>query len=40
MYRTGAIAPRIDARLPLDDAAEGLRMVAERRVLGRVIITV
>ena len=40
MYRTGAIAPRIDARLSLDDAAEGLRMVAERRVRGRVIITV
>ncbi|MFS4438556.1 NADPH:quinone oxidoreductase family protein [Paracoccaceae bacterium GXU_MW_L88] len=35
----GKITPQIGHRLPLDDAAEGLAMLTERRALGKVVIT-
>jgi NADPH2:quinone reductase len=34
----GVFRPHICARLRLDDAIEGLRMLAERRVVGKVVI--
>lgn len=35
----GAMAPVIDTVLPLDQAAEGLRLIRDREVLGKVVIT-
>ncbi|WP_416414490.1 zinc-binding dehydrogenase [Pantoea sp. App145] len=35
----GAITPLIDRELPLDRAAEGLRLIRDREVLGKVIVT-
>lgn len=33
----GVMRPHICARLPIENAAEGLRMLAERRVIGKVV---
>jgi NADPH:quinone reductase-like Zn-dependent oxidoreductase len=35
----GAMTPVIDTVLPLDQAAEGLRLIRDREVLGKVVIT-
>lgn len=36
---SGRVAPVIDVRLPLDRAAEGVGMLLDRKVFGKVIIT-
>ncbi|APR84341.1 Alcohol dehydrogenase [Minicystis rosea] len=38
MVESGALVPRIDRRLPLDRAAEAHRLLAERKVVGRVVL--
>ena len=38
MIREGRLAPVIDRVLPLEEAAEGLRLVEERDVFGKVVI--
>ncbi|MGZ4524875.1 MAG: NADPH:quinone oxidoreductase family protein [Mycobacterium sp.] len=40
MFAAGTIRPYIGARFPLSDAAAALRHVAERKVLGKVVIDV
>lgn len=40
MVRSGELAPRITERFALEDAAEALRLVSERRVLGRVVVEI
>ena len=35
----GALKPVIDKVLPLEDAGEGLRMIEEREVFGKIVIT-
>ena len=40
MLREGEILPRITERFSLDDAAEALNVVAERRVVGRVLVEI
>jgi NADPH2:quinone reductase len=39
-YTDGKIRPRITARVPLERAAEALTMMDERKVLGKVVVTV
>lgn len=39
MVRDGRLTPVIDRVLPLDDAIEGMRLLEERRVFGKVVIT-
>ena len=39
MVRDGRLAPVIDRVLPLDDAIEGVRLLEERQVVGKVVIT-
>jgi NADPH:quinone reductase-like Zn-dependent oxidoreductase len=39
MIQAGTIKPVIDKVLPLKDAAEGLRLIRDREVLGKVVIT-
>jgi NADPH2:quinone reductase len=39
MYAGGQIKPRISARYPLADAACALRLMEDRRVLGKVVVT-
>ena len=36
----GALTPRIGARLPLEDAAEALRLLDRRQVTGNVVVDV
>ncbi len=38
LVRSGAVKPVVHARLPLEEAAEAVRMVADREALGRVIL--
>ena len=40
MFAAGAIRPYIGARFPLDETPAALRYVAERKVLGKVVIDV
>jgi len=40
MFTTGRIRPYIGARFPLAETAAALRYVAERKVLGKVVIDV
>ncbi|APE42520.1 NADPH:quinone oxidoreductase [Sulfitobacter alexandrii] len=40
MYADGKIKPRISARFPLEKAAEALEMMEDRKVLGKVVVTV
>jgi NADPH2:quinone reductase len=37
-YRDGAVRPHIGARFPLDQGADAVRMLGERRALGKVVI--
>ena len=39
MIETGKIRPVIDSVMPLEQAAEGLRLIAERNVIGKVVVT-
>ena len=39
MISKGEITPMIDKILPLEQASEGLRLIQDREVLGKVIIT-
>ncbi|NDW44040.1 NADPH:quinone oxidoreductase family protein [Ruegeria sp. PrR005] len=39
LYAEGRIKPRISARFPLEQAAEALEMMQDRKVLGKVVIT-
>jgi alcohol dehydrogenase len=39
MIRTGTLKPVIDTVLPLERAAEGLRLIQDRQVIGKVIVT-
>jgi NADPH2:quinone reductase len=40
MYQNGQVKPRITERFALEDAAKALSYVAERRALGKVVLTV
>jgi NADPH:quinone reductase-like Zn-dependent oxidoreductase len=39
MIDTHTLKPVIDKVVPLDQAAEGLRLIAERKVIGKVVVT-
>jgi NADPH2:quinone reductase len=39
LLANGRIAPRVHAALPFERAPEGLRLLAERQVIGRVALT-
>ena len=39
LIAAGRMKPMIDRVLPLEDAAEGLRLIAEREVIGKVLVT-
>jgi NADPH:quinone reductase-like Zn-dependent oxidoreductase len=39
MIQAGTIKPVVDKVLPLKDAAEGLRLIRDREVLGKVVVT-
>jgi alcohol dehydrogenase len=39
MTRTGAMRPLVDTVLPLDRAAEGLALIRDRKVIGKVVVT-
>ncbi|QBF31944.1 NADPH:quinone oxidoreductase family protein [Thalassococcus sp. S3] len=39
MYAEGKVKPRISARFPLEDAAKALEMMQDRKVLGKVVLT-
>jgi alcohol dehydrogenase len=39
MIAQGRIRPLIDKVLPLDEAAEGLRLIRDREVIGKVVVT-
>jgi alcohol dehydrogenase len=38
LVRTGRLKPEIDRVLPLEEAGEGLRLIEEREVMGKVVI--
>ena len=39
MISTGQIKPVIDKVLPLEEAREGLRLIRDREVIGKVVVT-
>ncbi|HXI86088.1 MAG TPA: NADPH:quinone oxidoreductase family protein [Parvularculaceae bacterium] len=39
-YQEGKVRPRVTARFPLEKAADALKMIEERKVLGKVVLTV
>jgi NADPH2:quinone reductase len=39
-YRQGRIRPHVSQTLPLERAADGIRLLTERRAIGKVVITV
>jgi NADPH:quinone reductase-like Zn-dependent oxidoreductase len=39
LIREGRMKPVIDKVLPLDEAAEGLRLIQDREVIGKVVVT-
>ncbi len=39
LYARGQIRPRISAHMPLDRAADALEMIASRRALGKIVLT-
>ena len=39
LWRQGMIAPRISGTYPLEQAGEAIRAVAERRVVGKLVVT-
>lgn len=40
MYKDGRIKPRISARFPLEQAAEALTLMEERKVMGKVVLEI
>jgi NADPH2:quinone reductase len=38
-FTEGRVTPHISARFPLDRAREALRLMAERKVTGKVVLT-
>lgn len=40
LFASGAVRPYIGARFPLADAAQALRLVADRRAMGKVLIDI
>jgi NADPH2:quinone reductase len=40
MYADGRVKPRISATYPLEQAAEALELMQDRKVLGKVVLTV
>lgn len=40
MYANGQVKPRISASFPLEDAADALTLMQDRKVLGKVVLTV
>ena len=38
MVKDGRLKPEIDRVLPLDEAAEGVRLIEDREVMGKIII--
>ena len=40
MYAEGKVKPRISARYPLEQAGDALQLLQDRKVLGKVVITV
>lgn len=40
MYAKGQIKPRVSASFPLEDAPKALEMMQDRKVLGKVVVTV
>jgi NADPH:quinone reductase-like Zn-dependent oxidoreductase len=38
MIQAGELKPVIDKVLPLEQAAEGLRMIRDREVMGKIIV--
>jgi alcohol dehydrogenase len=39
MISRGDIKPAIDKVLPLEQAAEGLRLIQDREVIGKIVVT-
>ena len=39
MIQQGQIKPVIDKVLPLEQAAEGLRLIQDREIFGKVVVT-
>ncbi len=39
MIETGAIKPVIDKTVPLEQAVDGLRLIADRKVIGKIVVT-
>jgi NADPH:quinone reductase-like Zn-dependent oxidoreductase len=39
LIEAGKLAPVVDKVLPLDDACEGLRLIRDREVIGKVVVT-
>jgi len=39
LIQQGRIKPVIDKVLPLEQAAEGLRLIQDREVIGKVVVT-
>ena len=39
MIQQGEIKPVIDKVLPLEQAREGLRLIQDREVIGKVVVT-
>lgn len=40
LYNQGKVKPRISATFPLEQAAEALRFVEDRKVMGKVVLTI
>ena len=40
MYADGRVKPRISATYPLEQAAEALMLMQDRKVMGKVVLTV
>ena len=39
MIQQGRIKPVVDKVLPLEQAAEGLRLIQDRQIFGKVVVT-
>jgi NADPH:quinone reductase-like Zn-dependent oxidoreductase len=39
MIQQGKIKPVVDKVLPLEQAAEGLRLIQDREIFGKVVVT-
>ena len=39
MISRGDIKPAVDKVLPLEQAAEGLRLIQDREVIGKIVVT-